>query len=138
LGQEVELERVWLDFSPSWDNVCRAVEHAVEWGLAHRDLSDVTALGVGEIAWARGHTYLTLVYDINGETKRLLAVAEDRSESSLRCCLDSLGQSVCLEVKYACSDMWRPYLNAIADKLGHAIHVLDRFHVMQMFSKALD
>jgi hypothetical protein len=30
------------------------VEHAVEWGLAHRDLSDVTALGVDEIAWARG------------------------------------------------------------------------------------
>jgi transposase len=26
----------------------------------------------------------------------------------------------------------------IADKLGHAVHVLDRFHVMQMFSKALD
>ncbi len=61
-------------FRTSWDSVCRAVEHAVEWGLAHRDLSQVTALGVDEIAWARGHTYLTLVYDIGGETKRLLAV----------------------------------------------------------------
>ena len=45
-------------------------------GSGHRDLSDVTALGVDEIAWGRGHTYLTLVYDIGGETKRLLAVAE--------------------------------------------------------------
>jgi transposase len=125
-------------FRTSWDSVCRAVEHAVEWGLAHRDLSDVTALGVDEVAWARGHTYLTLVYDIGGETKRLLAVAEDRSEASLRCCLDSLGQSVCLGVKYVCSDMCRAYLNVIAEKLGHAIHVLDRFHIMQMFSKALD
>jgi transposase len=125
-------------FRTSWDSVCRAVEHAVVWGLAHRDLSDVTALGVDEIAWAKGHTYLTLVYDIGGETKRLLAVAEDRSEASLRSCLDSLGESVCLGVKHVCSDMWKPYLKVIAERLGQAIHVLDRFHVMQKFNKALD
>ncbi len=38
------------------------MEDAVEWGLAHRDLSKVTSLGVDEIAWHRGHTYLTLVF----------------------------------------------------------------------------
>jgi transposase len=125
-------------FRTSWDSVCRAVEHAVEWGLSHRDLSNVTALGVDEIAWARGHSYLTLVYDIGGETKRLLAVAEERTEASLRSCLVSLGDPVCLGVKYVCSDMWKPYLNVIAEKLGQAVHVLDRFHVMQQFGKALD
>ena len=41
-------------FRTSWDSVCRAVEHAVEWGLAHRDLSELTALGMDEIAWAEG------------------------------------------------------------------------------------
>jgi transposase len=125
-------------FRTSWDSVCRAVEHAVAWGLAHRDLSQVKAVGVDEIAWARGHRYLTLVYDIGGKTKRLLAVAEERTEASLRSCLDSLGDPVCLGVKHVCSDMWRPYLNVIAEKLGQAIHVLDRFHVMQQFGKALD
>ena len=40
------------------------MEHAVEWGLADRDLSKVTALGVDEIACHRGHTYLTLLYYI--------------------------------------------------------------------------
>jgi transposase len=64
---------------------------------------------------------LTLVYDIGGEAKRLLAVAEDRTEASLRCCLDSLGKPVCLGVKYVCSDMWRPYLNVIAEMLGQAV-----------------
>ena len=53
-------------FRTSWDSVCRAVDHAVEWGLAHRDLSGLTAVGVDEVAWSRGHTYLTLVYDIGG------------------------------------------------------------------------
>jgi transposase len=125
-------------FRTSWDSVCRAVEHAVEWGLAHRDLSGITALGIDEVAWQRGHTYMTLVYDISGATKRLLAVAENRTEVSLRSCLDGLGQPACQGVNFVCSDMWKPYLNVIREKLGHAVHVLDRFHVMQQFSKALD
>jgi len=41
-------------------------------------------------------------------------------------------------VRYVCSDMWKPYLNVITKRLGEAVHVLDRFHVMQQFGKALD
>jgi transposase len=125
-------------FRTSWESVCRAVEHAVNWGLVHRDLSQVTALGVDEIAWARGHTYFTLVYDIGSKTKRLLAIECNRTEKSLRLCLESLGESVCEKVRYVCSDMWKPYLNVITKRLGEAVHVLDRFHVMQQFGKALD
>jgi transposase len=125
-------------FRTSWDSVCRAVEHAVEWGLAHRDLSELIALGIDEIAWSRGHRYLTLVYDIGGETRRLLAVAEERTEASLRSCLEGLGEPTCKQVQFVCSDMWKPYLNVIGEKLGDAIHVLDRFHIMQKFSKAID
>jgi len=125
-------------FRTSWDSVCRAVEHAVDWGLAHRDLSQVTAIGVDEIAWSRGHRYLTLVYDIGSQTRRLLAIAEDRTEASLRGCLDSLGGNVCKQIQYVCSDLWRPYRNVIAAKLSAAVHVLDRFHLMQAFGKAID
>jgi transposase len=125
-------------FRTSWGRVYRAVDHAVAWGLAHRDLSGLTSLGVDEIAWSRGHKYLTLVYDIGGATRRLLAVAEERTEASLRSCLDSLGETACKQVCFVCSDMWQPYLKVIAEKLGKAIHVLDRFHVMQKFGKALD
>ena len=125
-------------FRTSWDSVCRAVEYAVEWGLARRDLSAVTALGIDEVAWARGHTYFTLVYDIGEGNKRLLAVEEDRTEASLRSCLVSLGELVRRKVRYVCSDMWKPYLSVITEQLSGAVHVLDRFHVMQQFGKALD
>lgn len=125
-------------FRTKWDNVCRAVEHAVEWGLAHRDLSDVSAVGVDEIAWGRGHTYLTLVYDISREAKRLLAVAEERTEASLRSCFEALGDPVCQRVQFVCSDMWQAYLNVIGEYLSQAVHILDRFHVMKLFGKALD
>lgn len=125
-------------FHTSWNSVCRAVEQAVEWGLAHRDLSGVTAIGVDEVAWQKGHKYLTLVYDISGGVKRLLAIGEDRTEASLRDCLRDLGAPVLSGIQFVCSDMWRPYLTVLRAEVGQALHILDRFHIMQKFSKALD
>ena len=125
-------------FHTSWDSVCRSVEHAVAWGLAQRDLSGITALGIDEIAWQKGHKYLTLIYDISGAAKRLLSVTEERTEASLRSGLTALGTAVCSGVQFVCSDMWQPYLKVIAEQLGTAVHVLDRFHIMQKFGKALD
>src|SRR5262249_46086485 len=125
-------------FRSSWDSVRRAVGHAVEWGLAHRDLSGLTALGVDEVAWGRGHTYLTLVYDIGAGTRRLLAVARERTDASLRSCLDGLGGAGCGQVRYVCSDMWQPYLRGVGGRLGQAVDVVDGFHVMQQFGRALD
>ena len=137
-ARRLSWSEVAMIFGTSWDSVCRAVEHAVDWGLAHRDLSGVTALGVDEIAWKRGHKYLTLVYDISGGMKRLLALAEERTEASLETCLDLLGNSVLAQVKFVCSDMWKPYLSVLARRVSGAVHVLDRFHIMQKFGKALD
>ena len=34
--------------------------------------------------------------------------------------------------------MWKPYLNVLAERASQAIHVLDRFHIMQKFSRAID
>jgi len=125
-------------FGTSWDSVYRSVRHAVLWGLAHRRLENVTALGVDEVAWRKGHSYLTLVYQINDGVRRLVAVTRDRTEDSLQRGLNGLGEDVLCQVKYVCSDMWKPYLNVLAERLPNAVHVLDRFHIMQKFGKALD
>ena len=59
-GKRMSWNEVARVFSVSWESVFRSVQHAVEWGLARRDLSQVTAVGVDEISWRRGHHYLTL------------------------------------------------------------------------------
>ena len=34
-------------------------------------------------------------------------------------------------MRFVCSDMWQAYLKVIAKKASQAVHVLDRFHIMQ-------
>jgi transposase len=125
-------------FHTSWHHVAQAVKQAVAWGRAHMNMEGITAIGVDEIAWARGHTYATVVYQINDGAKRLLWVGEKRTVKSLLGFFRWLGEERSVQIRFACSDMWKPYLKVIARKIPAATHILDRFHIMSHMSKAID
>ncbi len=125
-------------FRTSWNTVYRAVTLAVLWGIANRSLEGLTSIGIDEIQWRKGHKYLTLVYQIQEGCKRLLYVAAERTEESLRGFFDMLGTAGAAALEFACSDMWKPYLKVIAACAGQAVHVLDRYHVMAQMNKAID
>jgi transposase len=63
-------------FRTSWEKVFDAVEHVVTWGLEHRVLGQIDAIGVDEIQYAKGHKYLTLVYQIDIGITRLSGSAK--------------------------------------------------------------
>lgn len=132
----------WTDvadaFKTSWSTVYRAVEAAVEWGLKHVDLSGITAIGVDEVHWKRKSGFLTLVYQIDGHRKRLLWIGQHRTMKTIKAFFTWFGKERAAELKFVCSDMWKPYLRVIKAQAGLAVHVLDRFHVMSHFSKAID
>jgi len=132
----------WKDvaevFRVSWDRVYEAVKHAVSWGLAHRDRDQIEAIGVDEVQWRRGHQYQTVVYQLDEGQKRLLWVGPDRKAKTLLRFFRFLGKGRTGRLQFICSDMWRAYLKVIAKKAPQAIHVLDRFHIMQRMSKAID
>ena len=125
-------------FRTSWKTVFRAVETAVEWGLEHRKLDNVGAIGVDELCRKKGHVYATLVYQIDQGCRRLLWIGKERKEESLNQFFKWFGKDRCASLKAICSDMWRPYINSIAEHAAQAIHVLDRFHIMSHISKAID
>jgi len=125
-------------FHTSWEKVFRSVEMAVEWGRAHQDLSGIGAIGIDEIAWQRGHRYLTLVYQIDEGCRRLLWVGQERRVKTLLKFFRWFGSERSAALHFICSDMWRPYLKVIAKKAAGAVHVLDRYHVMAKMSKAID
>lgn len=125
-------------FRTTWHEVFRAVEMAVEWGRARMSLEGVTAIGVDEMAWGRGHQYVTVVYQINAEMKRLLWIGEHRTAQTLLGFFRWLGKERSARLRYVCSDMWRAYLKVVAKKARGAIHILDRFHIMVHLNKAID
>jgi transposase len=125
-------------FRVSWDRVFEAVKHAVLWGLEHRDLEDIRAIGVDEVQWHRGHKYQTVVYQLDKGQKRLLWVGPDRTAKTLLRFFRFLGKARAGRLEFVCSDMWHGYLKVIRKKAKDAVHVLDRFHVMQRINKAIN
>jgi len=125
-------------FHTTWTHVYRSVEMAVAWGRAHQDLTGITALGVDEIQWHRGHHYLTLVYQIDAGCRRLLWIGQERTVKTLLRFFRWFGPQRTAALHFVCSDMWPPYLRVVAKKAHRARHVLDRFHIMAHLSKAID
>jgi transposase len=67
-------------FHTSWEKVFDAVEHVVTFGLGHRTLCpDRRHRSRREIQYAKGHKYLTLVYQIDLDVTRLLWVGKEAS-----------------------------------------------------------
>lgn len=132
----------WLEvarsFRTSWDHVFQSVKTVVEYGLSHRSMDNIEAVGVDEIQYGKGHQYLTLVYQIDSGSKRLLYIARKRTVKSLLRFFHELGKPGCEQLKFICSDMWKPYLKVIKKKAPQALHILDRFHIVAKLNKAVD
>ena len=114
-------QQVAVLFGCAWGTVERAVEAAVAHGLAHRDLSDVTHIGIDEISRKKGHVYVTNVYDL--ERKRLLWSGEGRTQATL---------------EGICCDMWQPYIDVVTARAPRAVLVFDKFHIVSHLMAAVD
>jgi transposase len=125
-------------FRTSWDKVFDAVEHVVTFGLEHRTLGQIDAIGVDEIQYSKGHKYLTLVYQIDLGVTRLLWVGKERTIESFKGFFTTMGEEITSKIVFVCSDMWEPYLKLIREKCSEALLILDRFHIVAKMNKALD
>jgi transposase len=125
-------------FHTSWDKVHDAVGYVVGWGLEQRKLESIRAIGVDEIQYAKGHKYLTLVYQIDKDFTRLLWVGRERTVESFQAFFTVIGEKLASQIEFVCSDMWKPYLDVIARNCSRALHILDRFHIVAKMNKALD
>jgi transposase len=96
-------------FRTSWDKVHDAVAYVVAWGLEHRTLGPIDAIGVDEIQYAKGHKYLTLVYQIDLGLTRLLWVGKERTIESFQGFFTLIGDELASKILFVCSDMWQPF-----------------------------
>jgi len=125
-------------FQSSWHKVFSSVKYVVDYGLKHQDLSNVESIGVDEIAWKKGHKYLTLVYQIDTHCVRLLWIGKDRTVKTFLKFFRFFGKENSRGLKHICSDMWKAYIKVIKKKAPQAVHILDRFHIVAKLNKAID
>ena len=134
----LSMQEVARQFKVSWHNVFSAVAMAVAWGRERMDMTGITAIGVDEIHWSTKQGFMTLVYQIDNHCKRLLWCGEKRTEKAITAFFDWLGEERNANLKFVCSDMWKPYLKLIALRAGNALNILDRFHIAQKLGDAID
>jgi len=128
-------------FGVSWDAVYRSVSWIVEWGLARRELTGITAIGIDELHVHKGRkadNFATVIYQVDEHCKRLLWIGKRRSARALRRGLKTLGMDNLASVRVVVSDMWRPYLAVARKHLNQAVHILDRFHITALLNQAVD
>lgn len=133
----LSLKEVSRKFNLSWHYVFTSVSMAVTWGREHMDLTNINALGIDEIHWAK-NSFMTLVYQIDNHCKRLLWCGENRTQKTIDSFFEWFGAERSLAIMFVCTDMWKPYLNAVKKYTSNALNILDRFHVSQKMSKAID
>ena len=101
----------------------------------HRRRGRCRVLLVDETSIRKRHRYVTVL--VNGDTGEVLAMVPHRNTQALSGFLAGQGHKWCKGVKVVVSDGSKAYKAAIDQRLGHARHVLDRFHVVRWFAAGL-
>jgi transposase len=122
----------------SWDQAWHVAERAVARGQARKEAVVTRQIGVDEKAFRKGHSYMTVVNDIERGTVEY--VTEDREKASLERYYATLSDQQRQGIEAVAMDMWEPYVQATLESLPLAREkiVFDRFHIMQHMTKAVD
>ncbi len=122
----------------SWDTVARIDKESIEMGLggSSPSLQGVRWIGVDEVTRTGGHVYFTVVTDL--EKGRVIWVGEGKKEESLAAFFRELGPKGRRKIVGVISDLGPAYLAAIAAAIPKAIHLLDRFHIIQWVNEAVE
>jgi transposase len=119
----------------SWATVAKIDGRAIELGLGDRalDLTKLRWIGVDEVSWTGGRRYFTIVTDL--ESGRVVWIGNGKGRRGLLPLLRALGAKGRRKIRGVVSDLG--YQSILARRLRHAVHVLDRFHIVQWVNEAL-
>lgn len=118
----------------------RIVEHYVGRAVAGLDLRGVRAIGLDETASKRGHNYVTVFIDMDRRDKPVIFVTPGKGKAcvaAFRAFMLAHGGEPTLVAEVVC-DMSPAFLAALTDNFSNAAVTVDWFHVVQLFTTAVD
>lgn len=120
----------------AWRTVGSIASRVVDRCRLPIDVDRLSALGVDEISFRKGHHYLTLVTDHG--SGRVIWAREGRTAGTLAAFFAEIGHDACAKIRWVTIDMSAAYRKAIEEHLPNAQITYDRFHVQKLLSEAVD
>ncbi len=121
-----------------WDSVGRIIERVMATELDPARLDKLYSIGVDEVSWRKGQSYITLVS--NHQTGKFVWGAEGKDSATLDGFFSELGKERSEAIGAISMDLG-PAFEKSARTEGHATKAIicyDPFHVVQLATNALD
>ena len=114
----------------------RRIASRVEWSR----YSDLSVLGLDEIALTKGHGDFVVIVSSRLSTGQVvvLAVLPNREKATVQAFLESIPAGLKATIHSVCTDMYEGYRQAVETVLAEAHVVVDRFHVTKLYRQAAD
>jgi len=100
-------------------------------------LSEVSPkrIGIDEIAYEKGHKYLTVVRDV--DLRKVIWIGIKRQKETLDKFFQELGEEKSRQISLVAIDMWDPFIASVKEHTNAEI-VFDKFHVAKHVNEELD
>ena len=150
-GEHVKwTERLYSQVRQEYLHGCPCRQLARRYGLSERTVFRWTfersrggrprklgrAIGIDEYSRRKGHRYHTLIVDL--DKGKPIATFKGRRAEDVIAWFQSRPQAERDQVEVVVMDMSTTYASAIHQLFGEQVHVIDRFHVVQLAVGALD
>jgi len=127
-----DASRIWnLD----WKTVKEIDKRSIQDNVVDLKTINPTIIGVDEIAYQKGHKYLTVVRDI--PARKVIWIGFNRKTETLDEFFQELGPEKSMNIQVCCMDMWDAYIGSVR-KNTNADIVFDKFHVIKKVNEVLD
>jgi transposase len=119
-----------------WDTVGRIIERVMVTGLDPARLDRLFKIGVDEVSWRKGHSYIALVSD--HATGKFVWGAEGKDTATLDGFFDTLGPDRSGRIEAISMDMGPAFAKSATARAPQAVICYDPFHVVQLATAALE
>ena len=93
-------------------------------------------IAVDEIAFKKGHTYITIVLDL--ETGRVVWTGKDNTKATLDKFYNELTIKQKSSIQAVAMDMWKAYESSTRENVPEAKIVYDKFHLIKGYNNVID
>ncbi|NCC26437.1 MAG: ISL3 family transposase [Deltaproteobacteria bacterium] len=140
LAREMPISAVASHVGVTDKRIWRVVEYYVFKAMGQVDLSKLCGIGLDETATKRGHHYVTIFVDMDRVTRPVIFATPGKGKQCLKEFANHLkehgGRSENV-IEVVC-DMSPAFLSAAEETFPCASVTVDWFHVVQIFTKAID